>query len=101
MKTRWIPMTGATAPRSVKEDILEKIRELIEWYEENATRIEDDYIIANLRLVLGLAASVEDLDNTIFIEKIAETVIDIIKKQRELIQELENEVYLRTSRHPS
>ena len=70
-------------------DLVKKIYELIIWYDENSTRKEDDYIKANLRLVMNLAENVENSDDIMFIEKIVDTFCDIVQKQREVIQELE------------
>ena len=90
MKSHWI----ASSPKntSEKSDLIQKIYELIAWYEENSTRKEDDYIQANLKLVIHLAENVENSEDIMFIEKIADTFCDIIRKQREIIQELESVV---------
>ena len=84
MKSNGIPFQPAN-------DLERKIRELIEWYNENATRKEDDYIAANLKLVILLAKNVEYSEDLIFIEKIVDTFCDIIRRQREVIRELEDE----------
>jgi hypothetical protein len=89
MKSQWITGQQINAPHTSKSELAKKIDELIGWYQENASRKEDDYIQANLKLIIHLAENVEDSDDIIFIEKIVDTFCDIIKKQREVIQELE------------
>ena len=88
MKSQWIASLPTNT--SNKSELIQKIYELITWYEENSTRKEDDYIKANLKLVVHLAESVENSEDIMFIEKIADTFCDIIRKQREIIQEFES-----------
>jgi hypothetical protein len=69
--------------------LTQRIYELIEWYEQNFTRKEDDYIKANLQLIITLAKNVKNSDDIIFIERIIDTFCDIVRKQREMIQTIE------------
>lgn len=87
----WIPAKSINAPQANGSELVKKIQELIEWYDENSSRKEDDYIKANLKLVIHLAENVVHSEDIMFIEKIADTFCDIIKKQREVIQALEDE----------
>ena len=91
MKSNWIPANMINMPENNRSELVQKIYELIEWYDENSTRKEDDYIKANLKLVIHLAENVEHSEDLMFIEKITDTFCDIIKKQREVIQILEDE----------
>ena len=91
MKSHWVVSKATYSNSRNMSDLVKKIHELIEWYDENSTRKEDDYIKANLKLVMNLAENVENSDDIMFIEKIADTFCDIVKKQREVIQELEYE----------
>ena len=90
MKSNWIPANPNAVPPKNISDLVRKIRELIDWYEDHSTRKEDDYIKANLKLVIHLAENVENSEDIMFIEKMVDTFCDIIKRQRELIQELED-----------
>lgn len=78
-----------TPPSNSTDDLSQRIHELIEWYEQNFTRKEDDYIKANLQLIITLAKNVKNSDDIIFIERIIDTFCDIVRKQREIIQTLE------------
>ena len=89
MKSHWVSSKPTYTHAGNMSDLVKKIYELIIWYDENSTRKEDDYIKANLRLVMNLAESVENSDDIMFIEKIVDTFCDIVQKQREVIQELE------------
>ena len=91
MKHNWVSIATQNTTKEEKMELIEKIQDLILWYEENSTRKEDDYIKANLKLVIHLAENVEHSEDLMFIEKITETFCDIIKKQREVIQVLEYE----------
>lgn len=83
MKSSWMPVGDGSKIERGK--LKERIFELIKWYDENSTCKEDGYIRANLRLIADLVENVEGSEDIIFIEKIVETFLDIIKKQRELI----------------
>ena len=91
MKHNWVSIATQNTTKEEKMELIEKIQDLILWYEENSTRKEDDYIKANLKLVIHLAENVEHSEDLMFIEKITDTFCDIIKKQREVIQVLEYE----------
>ena len=82
----WVSFT---TPSNSTDDLTQRIHELIEWYEQNFTRKEDDYIKANLQLIITLAKNVKNSDDIIFIERIIDTFCDIVRKQREIIQTIE------------
>jgi hypothetical protein len=82
----WVSFTP---PSNSTDDLTKRIHELIEWYEQNFTRKEDDYIKANLQLIITLAKNVKNSDDMIFIERIIDTFCDIVRKQREMIQTIE------------
>ena len=46
------------------------IDEQIQWYEQNATRKDDDLIKANLKLINNLFDEIENSEDRIFIDKI-------------------------------
>ena len=89
MKSNWIPMKPNTTPQTDRSDLMRKIYELIDWYEDNSTRKEDDFIKAKLKSIIPLAENVENSEDLMFIEEIIQTFGDIIKKQRGIIRELE------------
>ena len=70
---------------------MESINKLINRYDQNATRKEDDYIKANLELVKNLAKNIENSEDLLFIEKIIDTFCEIVEVQRDVIGELESE----------
>lgn len=90
MKSNWIPANQINTPQTNRSELVQKIYELIELYDENSTRKEDEYIKANLKLVIHLSESVANSDDLMFIEKITDTFCDIIKKQRDVIRVLED-----------
>ena len=91
MKSNWIPMKPNTTPQTDRSDLMRKIYELIDWYEDNSTRKEDDFIKAKLKSIIHLAENVENSEDIMFIEEIVQTFGDIIRKQRVIIRELEEE----------
>ena len=91
MKSNWIAMKPNAAPQTDRSDLMRKIYELIDWYEDNSTRKEDDFIKAKLKSVIHLAENVENSEDIMFIEEIVQTFGDIIRKQRVIIRELEEE----------
>ena len=78
-----------TSPSNSTNGLTQRIHELIEWYEQNFTKKEDDYVKANLQLIITLAKNVKNSDDIIFIERIIDTFSDIVRKQREIIQTVE------------
>ena len=54
------------------------VDEMIRWYEQNATRKDDDYIKANLKLINDLFEEVECSTDRMFMAKIMETFCEII-----------------------
>lgn len=91
MNSNWIPMKPKTVQQAERSDLMRKIYELIDWYEDNSTRKEDDFIKAKLKSIIHLAENVENSEDIMFIEEIVQTFGDIIRRQRELIRELEEE----------
>ena len=91
MKSHWIPMKLHTAQQTDRSDLMRKIYELIDWYEDNSTRKEDDFIKAKLKSIIHLAENVENSEDIMFIEEIVQTFGDIIRKQRTIIRALEEE----------
>ena len=91
MKSNWIAMKPNAAPQTDRSDLMRKIYELIDWYEDNSTRKEDDFIKAKLKSIIHLAENVENSEDIMFIEEIVQTFGDIIRKQRGIIRELEDE----------
>ena len=91
MKSNWIPMKPKTTPQTDRGDLMRKICELIDWYEDNSTRKEDDFIKAKLKSIIHLAENVENSEDIMFIEEIVQTFGDIIRKQRTIIREMEEE----------
>ena len=71
---------------------MKKINEQIAWYDENATRKDDDIIKANLKLIKNLYSEIEFSDDAIYFEKIIGTFCEIMEIQRNLINELSLEV---------
>ena len=71
----WVSFTP---PSNSTDDLTQRIHELIEWYEQNFTRKEDDYIKANLQLIITLAKNVKNSDDIIFIERIPKINEEII-----------------------
>ena len=92
MKSNWIPMKANTTQQTDISDLMRKIYELIDWYEDNSTRKEDDFIKAKLKSIIHLAENVEDSEDIMFIEEIVQTFGDIIRKQRVIVRELEGEL---------
>ena len=91
MKSNWIPMKPNTTQQTDRSDLMRKIYELIDWYEDNSTRKEDDFIKAKLKSIIHLAENVENSEDIMFIEEIVQTFGDIIRKQRTIIREMEEE----------
>lgn len=71
---------------------MEKIDEQIQWYEQNATRKDDDYIKANLKLINDLYNEIEAFEDKMFVDKIIGTFCEIIEVQRDVNNELNNEL---------
>ena len=82
----WVSFTPSS---NSANGLTQRVHELIEWYEQNFTKKEDDYIKANLQLIITLAKNVKNSDDIIFIERIIDTFCDIVRKQREIIQMIE------------
>ena len=70
---------------------MEKINEQIQWYEQNATRKDDDLIKANLKLIDNLYSEIENSEDIIFLDKIIGTFCEIMEIQRDVIYNLETE----------
>ena len=91
MKSNWIHFQQANASQEKQSEIERKIKELIDWYDDNATRKEDDYVKAKLKSVIDMAANIKSSEDLLFIEDIVNMLLDIIKIQRDVIRELECE----------
>ena len=86
MKSHWVVSKATYSNSRNMSDLVKKIHELIEWYDENSTRKEDDYIKANLKLVMNLAENVENSDDIMFIEKMPnKTMINVYIKFMEMV----------------
>ena len=70
---------------------MKNIEEQIKWYEENATRKDDDLIQENLKLIGQLYGKIENSEDRIFLDKIIATFCEIMEVQRGVIQELSTE----------
>ena len=68
MKSNWIPMKPNTTQQTDRSDLMRKIYELIDWYEDNSTRKEDDFIKAKLKSIIHLAENVENSEDIMFLE---------------------------------
>jgi hypothetical protein len=91
MKSNWVPFQPSNVPQTKHSEIERKIKELIDWYDDNATRKEDDYIKAKLKSVIDMAANIEGSEDLLFIEEIVNIMLNIIKLQRDVIRDLEYE----------
>ena len=90
MKSNWIPSNQANnIPRANAGALTKIIDEQIDWYEKNATRLDDDYIKAHLNLIKNLAENIESSEEIMFLEKIIMTMCEIIEVQRGVISNLE------------
>ena len=90
MKSNWVPANPANdIPWANQGDLTKIIDEQIEWYGQNSTRKEDDYIRAQLKLIKNLAESIESSEDILFLKEIFETMCKIIEMQRGVISDLE------------
>ena len=89
MRSNWVTVKPTYTSSADKSEMIEKIKEQIEWYDQNASRKEDDYIKANLNLIKNLTENVVNSGDIIFIEKIIGTFCEIIETQRDVIRELD------------
>ena len=80
---------------------MSEIEKQIQWYEDNATRKEDDLIRANLKLIDSLFDEIEHSEDRIFVDKIISTFCEIIEIQRDVIQEAEYNNMLAAGYGPS
>ncbi len=90
-QTGWISMNASNTTPTTKatDSLIKKIDEQIEWYDNNSTRKEDNYIKAHLKLIRNLSENVESSEDIMFIDKIVGTFCEIIETQRGVISELE------------
>lgn len=65
-----------------------KIDEQIQWYDQNATRKDDDIIKVNLKLVETLYNEVQYSEDIIIIDKIIGTFCEIMEIQRDVINDI-------------
>ncbi|MBQ1196937.1 MAG: hypothetical protein IIX44_11900 [Clostridia bacterium] len=92
MKSHFVTVKPTYQSQTYGAQLIRMIDEQIDWYENNSSRMEDDYIKANLKLIKNLAENIEDSNEIMFIKKMADTFFDIINTEREVIQELEWEM---------
>ena len=71
---------------------MKKIDEQIQWYEQNATRKDDDLIKANLKLIDNLYGEIENSEDKIFLDKIIGTFCEIMEIQRDVIVDVKTEM---------
>lgn len=71
-----------------RNDVMTKIDEQIQWYEQNATRKDEDLIKADLKLINNLYDEVENSEDKIFLDKIVGTFCEIVEIQRNVINSL-------------
>ena len=71
---------------------MKTIQELIEWYEQNATRKDDNLIQANLKLIDALYGDIEYAEDKIYFDRIIDAFCEIMQIQREVIQTLTGEM---------
>lgn len=65
--------------------------ELIELYEKNATRKEDNLIKVKLKMISNLLEEIGASEDRIFMEEIINAFAEIVETQRTVIENLENE----------
>ncbi len=66
---------------------MNKINELIQYYNENDSRKENALIKVNLKLINELIENIEDSQDRLYMDKIISTCMEIIDIQREMIHE--------------
>lgn len=69
---------------------MNKLSELIVYYNENGARPENILIKANLMLINELSENISDSMNKIYIDKIISSCMEIIDIQRNIIQKADN-----------
>lgn len=90
MKSNYVPTNQANnIPWDNEGDLTSIIDELIEWCDENSSRKEDDYNKAQLKSIRNLAESIESSEDIWYLKEIFKLMSEIIKRQREVISELE------------
>ncbi len=68
------------------------IEEQIQWYDDNATRKDDELIKANLKLIDNLYNEIENSEDKIFLDKIINTFCEIIDIQKDVINDITMEM---------
>ena len=68
------------------------IDEMIEKIQDNASRYDDDYMIAHLELAKKLCEISKDADTSSYVDKIAQTFCEILETQQAIIEDLKIEI---------
>lgn len=68
------------------------IDEMIKKIQDNASRYDDDYMIAHLELAKKLCEISKDADTSSYVDKIAQTFCEILKTQQAIIEDLKIEI---------
>ncbi len=68
------------------------IDEMIQKIQDNASRYDDDYMIAHLELVKKLCEISKDADTSSYVDKIAKTFCEILETQQDIIEDLKIEI---------
>lgn len=70
---------------------MEHLNDLIQWYEENATRKEDSLIKIKLKMINSLFDEITSSEDRLFMEEIIAAFAEIVSTQRSVISDLEAE----------
>jgi hypothetical protein len=68
------------------------IDEMIKKIQDNASRYDDDYMIAHLELAKKLCEISKDADTSSYVDKIAQTFCEILETQQAIIEDLKIEI---------
>ena len=91
MKSNWVSANQVNDIPWVNEgELTNIIDELIDWYDENSTRKEDDYNKAQLKSIRNLAENIESSEEIWYLKEIFKLMCEIVERQREVISELED-----------
>ena len=87
-RAQWIVQQRVARPRQNAGGGMVKIDEQIDWYDQNATRKDDDVIKANLNLIRSLYGEIEHSEDKVYLDKIIGTFCEIMDIQREVIEDI-------------
>jgi hypothetical protein len=68
------------------------IDEMIKKIQDNASRYDDDYMIAHLELAKKLCEISKDADTSSYVDKVAQTFCEILEMQQDMIEDLKIEI---------